>query len=101
MPLTVGGGVRNIDDFSQLLGVGADKVSINSAAIADPTLITRASQRFGAQCVVVAIDARRNQGAWRVFSHCGTRPTELDPVAWARAMRAPRRRRDPAHLDRS
>ena len=84
MPLTVGGGVRDIDDFSRLLGVGADKISINSAATADPTLIARASQQFGSQCVVVAIDARRHLGAWRVYSHCGSRPTELDPVTWAR-----------------
>ena len=88
MPLTVGGGVRSIDDFARLLAVGADKVSINSAALADPTLIARVSQRFGAQCVVVAIDARRQGGGWRVHSHCGTRPTELDPVTWARRCEA-------------
>jgi cyclase len=88
MPLTVGGGVRNIDDFAALLAVGADKVSINSAALADPTLISRASQRFGAQCVVVAIDARRHGDRWRVYSHCGTRPTELDPVVWAHQCEA-------------
>ena len=83
MPLTVGGGVRNIEDIANLLAVGADKVAINTAAVNDPPLISRGSSRFGAQCIVVAIDVRRHNDDWRVYTHCGTRPTELAPVAWA------------------
>ncbi len=85
MPLTVGGGVRAPEDFRALLLAGADKVSINSAAVKDPTLISRAAERFGSQCVVVAIDARANgPGAWQVFTHGGRTPTALEAVAWAR-----------------
>lgn len=84
MPLSVGGGIRKIDDIAQLLAVGADKVCINSAVLADPELIGDGSRRFGAQCIVVAIDVRREGENWRVYSHSGTRPTELDPVTWAR-----------------
>lgn len=84
MPLTVGGGVRTIDDFRNLLRCGADKVSINTAAIEDPGLIARASDTFGAQCVVVSIDYRRSaDGKCSVFSRGGTQDAELDPVAWA------------------
>lgn len=84
MPLTVGGGVRRVDDIGQLLAVGADKVAINSAAIASPDVIADGARRFGAQCIVVAIDVRNEDGRWQVYSHCGTRPTGLDPVGWAK-----------------
>ncbi len=86
MPMTVGGGVRSVADIGDLLSVGADKVSINSAAISRPDLITEAADRFGVQCVVVAIDVRRAGDGWQVYSHCGTRATGLDPVSWAREV---------------
>jgi len=87
IPLTVGGGVRSVADMRELLSAGADKVSVNTAAIADPTLIGAGAERFGRQCVVVAIDARRRRdgGGWEVYSHGGRRPTGLDAVAWAAA----------------
>jgi len=84
MPLTVGGGVRSVADFQDLLAVGADKVSVNSAAIANEKLIAQAAERFGVQCVVAAIDVRRDGDAWQVMSRCGTQPTDLEPVAWAK-----------------
>ena len=84
IPLSVGGGVGTVDDIRATLRAGADKVAINSAAVADPMLIDRAAQRFGNQCIVVAIDARaRQDGGWEVFTHGGRRPTGLDAVAWA------------------
>ncbi len=85
MPLTVGGGVSSIGDFERLLAVGADKVAINTAAIADPSLIEEAAGRFGSQCVVVAIDFRRDpDGKLAVHDRCGTRPAGLECVDWAR-----------------
>jgi len=86
IPLTVGGGVRTTDDIQELLSHGADKVSVNSAAIADPELLTRGAEIFGAQCMVLAIDARRRAEGpgWEVFSHGGRRATGLDAVEWAR-----------------
>jgi cyclase len=85
IPLTVGGGVRSTEDVQELLSHGADKVSVNSAALADPTLLTRCAEIFGAQCVVLAIDARRRSDGdgWEVYSHGGRRPTGRDAVAWA------------------
>jgi len=85
IPLTVGGGVRTVEDGRKLLRAGADKVGVNSAAVADPALITRLADEFGAQCVVVAIDARRDPAAerWEVFTHGGRTPTGIDAVAWA------------------
>jgi len=84
MPLTVGGGVRSVDDVRELLLAGSDKVSINTAAVADGELVRRAAHRFGSQCIVVAIDAkRRPQGGWEVYTHGGRRPTGLDAVEWA------------------
>jgi cyclase len=86
MPLTVGGGLRNVDDIEAMLKAGADKVSLNTAAIKNPSLIRAASERFGAQCIVLAIDAKRDPGPeprWRVYTHGGRHPTELDAVAWA------------------
>src|SRR5438105_9847098 len=86
IPLTVGGGVRSTEDIQELLSHGADKVSVNSAAIADPTLLTRGAEIFGSQCMVLAIDARRRVDApgWEVYSHGGRRPSGLDAVEWAR-----------------
>lgn len=88
IPLTVGGGVRSLDDIRRLLQAGADKVSINSAAIADPSLIQRAASFYGSQCIVLAIDARKREdgSGWEVFSHGGRKATGLDAIAWARRM---------------
>ncbi len=84
IPFTVGGGLRSVDDLRGMLQAGADKVSINSAAVLDPDLIRRGAEQFGSQCVVVAIDARqRPDGGWEVYTHGGRRPTGLDAVAWA------------------
>ena len=86
MPLTVGGGLRSLDDIEKMLKAGADKVSLNTSAIKDPSLLRAASERFGAQCIVLAIDAKAEPGgnAWRVYTHGGRNPTGLDAVAWAR-----------------
>lgn len=86
IPLTVGGGVRGVDDIRTLLRAGADKVSLNTAAVADPELVRSGSGEFGAQCIVVAIDARRRDdqpGTWEVFTHGGRTPTGMEAVAWA------------------
>lgn len=85
IPLAVGGGVRSVQDMADLLTHGADKVSVNTAALADPTLITRCAEVFGSQCVVLAIDARRRpeESGWEVFSHGGRRATGRDAVEWA------------------
>ena len=89
VPLTVGGGIRTLEDFQLLLRSGADKISVNSAAIQDKTLISRAAQRFGSQCVVVAIDAKKNPaGSWEVVVHGGRVFTGIDAVAWAREAEA-------------
>jgi cyclase len=89
MPLTVGGGIRTLDDIRSLLKAGADKISINTAAVDDPSLVARASERFGSQCIVVAIDAKRKVGGgWEVFVHGGRTPTGLDAVEWARGVEA-------------
>jgi cyclase len=82
IPLTVGGGVRRLDDARALLRAGADKVAVNSAAIARPALVAEIAATFGAQCVVVAVDARRRAGGWEVFSHGGRTPTGLDALTW-------------------
>ncbi len=95
IPLTVGGGVRKVEDVRRLLNAGADKVSINTAAVQDPRLVADASGRYGSQCIVVAIDAKQVDGAggaglpagrWEVFTHGGRRPTGLDAIEWARTM---------------
>jgi len=83
IPLTVGGGIRTIDDMRRMLRAGADKVSINSAAIADPELISDGAREFGSQCIVLAIDARRSGHHWEVFSHGGRKATGLDAIEWA------------------
>ncbi|WP_395140595.1 imidazole glycerol phosphate synthase subunit HisF [Schlegelella aquatica] len=88
IPLTVGGGVRTVEDVRRLLNAGADKVSFNSAAVANPQVIREASAKYGAQCIVVAIDAkaRADGSGWDVYTHGGRRNTGLDAVAWARQM---------------
>ena len=100
MPLTVGGGIRTLDDIRDLLRAGADKVSINTAAVSNPEFVRQAAERFGTQCIVVAIDAKRAGidakragadakragGGWEVYTHGGRRPTGLDAVEWARRM---------------
>jgi cyclase len=91
IPLTVGGGVRRVDDVRRLLNAGADKISINTAAVQNPQLVADASGRFGAQCIVVAIDARRRAGddpaqGWEVFTHGGRTATGLDAIDWARRV---------------
>ncbi len=86
MPMTVGGGVRTLDDIRELLLAGADKVSINTAAIREPQLVARAAEKFGSQCIVVAIDAKQADGAFTIFTHGGRRPTGLDAVDWARKV---------------
>ena len=91
IPLTVGGGIRTIEDIRTMLNAGADKVSINSAAVHNPDFVREASERFGAQCIVVAIDAKRvseegEAGRWEIFTHGGRKPTGIDAVAWAAKM---------------
>jgi cyclase len=90
IPLTVGGGVRSVEDVRRLLNAGADKVSFNSAAVADPELIRAASAKYGSQCIVVAIDAKKNEAgtAWDVYTHGGRKNTGLDVVTWAKHMTA-------------
>jgi cyclase len=84
IPLTVGGGVRTVDDVACVLRSGADKVSINTAAVARPELLSEGAERFGSQCVVASIDAKREQAAWRVWTHGGSVRTEIDAIEWAR-----------------
>jgi len=91
IPLTVGGGVRTVDDIRKLLNAGADKVSINTAAVFNPEFVHEAAERFGSQCIVVAIDAKRVSAEgetprWEIFTHGGRKPTGLDAVEWARKM---------------
>jgi len=86
IPLTVGGGVRQVADVRRLLNAGADKVSINTAAVQNPQLVRDAAGIVGCQCIVVAIDAKRNGSSWQVFTHGGRKPTGLDAVEWARRM---------------
>jgi cyclase len=91
IPLTVGGGIRSVEDIRTMLNAGADKVSINTAAIHNPELVRESAQRFGSQCIVVAIDAKRvadvdGQPRWEIFTHGGRKPTGIDAVAWAVRM---------------
>lgn len=88
IPFTVGGGVRSVEDFIAILGAGADKVGVNTAALRDPELISRAADRFGSQCVVVAVDARRSEApsaesGWEIYTHGGRTPTGVDAIEWA------------------
>ena len=85
VPLTVGGGIRTLEDFRRLLRAGADKISVNSAAVARPELISEAAERFGSQCVVLAVDARaRGDGGWEVVVHGGRKPTGMDLIDWVK-----------------
>lgn len=86
MPLTVGGGIRSVEDVGRLLAVGADKVSVNTAAVENPALVSEIAARFGSQCVVVSIDARRVDGGWTVVTRSGTHDTGLDPVEFAKRV---------------
>ena len=87
IPLTVGGGVRTLQDIRNLLNAGADKTAINSAAVKNPEFVREAAERFGRQCIVVAIDAKQvGEGKWEIFTHGGRQPTGIDAVSWARKM---------------
>lgn len=87
IPLTVGGGIRTVEDIRRMLNAGADKVGINTAAIDNPDFVKQAAERFGSQCIVVAIDAKqRDAGYWEIFTHGGRKPTGIDAVEWARKM---------------
>lgn len=86
MPLTVGGGVRKVEDMRTLLLAGADKISVNTAAVIDPSLVTQGAHRFGSQCITVAVDARREAQGWRVFTHGGRQATKWGAVDWCRHM---------------
>ena len=86
IPLTIGGGIRTYEDVKATLRAGADKVSINTAAVQTPGIITEAARDFGSQCVVVAIDTKRDDGGHRVFTHAGSKPTGLDTIDWARKV---------------
>ncbi len=92
IPLTVGGGIRAVADIRRMLNAGADKVSINTAAVSNPDFVKQAADHFGAQCIVVAIDAKQvrhgEQPAWEIFTHGGRKPTGLDAIEWARRMAA-------------
>lgn len=84
IPFTVGGGIKTVDDFKELLRAGADKISVNSAAVRNPDLINEAAYKFGSQCVVCAIDAKRNGAGWEVYLNGGRIPTGIDAVEWAK-----------------
>ena len=88
MPLTVGGGLRNLEDIRQMLNSGADRVSLNTAAVNNPDLVLRAAQKFGNQCIVAAIDAKRNPDgkSWQVYTHGGRNPASIDAVQWAQKL---------------
>jgi cyclase len=88
IPLTVGGGVRKVEDVRRLLNAGADKVSINTSAVQNPELVAATADRYGSQCIVVAIDAKRTENGWEVFTHGGRRATGLDAVEWAKKMQS-------------
>ena len=86
IPLTVGGGIKTIEDMTAIIKAGAEKVSINSPAINDPDLITKGAKKFGSQCIVVAIDAKKEGDSWKVYSHSGTKPTGLDVLDWVKIV---------------
>jgi len=88
IPLTVGGGIRSVEDVRMLLRAGADKVSLNTAALDNPRIVREAAERFGSQCIVIAIDARQENGGFGVYTHGGRRPTGRDAIAWAREAEA-------------
>ena len=86
IPLTVGGGIKSIEDMTEIIKAGAEKVSVNSAAISNPNLITEGAKKFGSQCIVVAIDAKKKGESWEVYSHSGTKPTGLDVLEWVKTV---------------
>ncbi|MDF1644471.1 MAG: imidazole glycerol phosphate synthase subunit HisF [Pseudomonadales bacterium] len=86
IPLTVGGGIRTVEDIRAMLNAGADKVGINTAAVFNPEFVSEAAQRFGSQCIVVAIDAKRQGDHWEIFTHGGRKPTGIDAIEWAKQM---------------
>ncbi len=86
IPFTVGGGIREVEEIADLLKAGADKVSLNSSIVRDPDLITRAAARFGSQCIVAAVDARRTGEVWNVYTHAGTKDTGMDAIEWCREV---------------
>jgi cyclase len=86
IPFTIGGGISTLEDIHKIVTAGADKVSINSAAVADPELITRGAERFGSQCIVVAMDVKRNGDGWEVYTHGGRRATGIDALQWAKEV---------------
>ena len=86
VPLTVGGGIRGVEDINKLLNCGADKISINTAAVQNPEVIIESSKKFGSQCIVVAIDAKKNSNKWEVFTHGGRNNTKLDAIEFAKKM---------------
>jgi cyclase len=86
VPLTVGGGIRKLDDIRDLLMAGADKVSINTSAVLNPELVTESAKKFGSQCIVVAVDIKKNRGAWEVYTHGGRKGTGLDAFEWIKKM---------------
>ncbi len=86
MPLTVGGGIRTVEDMREMLMAGADKVGVNTAAVANPDVVSEGAEAFGCQCIVVAIDAKRSGDSWIVYTHGGRNPTGLDAVEWAREV---------------
>lgn len=88
IPLTVGGGIRKVEDVRRMLMAGADKVAINTAAVFNPEFVKEAADRYGSQCIVVAIDAKRVDDHWEIFTHGGRKPTGIDAVAWAKKMAA-------------
>ena len=97
IPFTVGGGLRSVEDIRAILRAGADKITLNTAAVEDPKLISACAETFGSQCVVVAIDARRrDEGGWEVYTHGGRRSVGRDAIEWAVDCRKTRRRRDPS-----
>ena len=86
IPLTVGGGIRKVEDVRRMLNAGADKVGINTAAVFNPEFVQEATEKFGSQCIVVAIDAKRVEDHWEIFTHGGRKPTGIDAIQWARKM---------------
>src|SRR5215467_4087515 len=88
IPFTVGGGLRTVDDIQEILRCGADKISLNTSAVDDPSLVQKAAERFGSQCIVVAIDARRENGDARVYTHGGRMRTDRDAIEWAKTVAA-------------
>ena len=99
VPLTVGGGVRNVDDINKLLNCGADKVSINTAAVQNSKVVVESSKKFGSQCIVVAIDAKKNSNSWEIFTQGGRNSTRIDTIEFAKKNGRLRRRRTASDIN--